>query len=278
MTGLVFDIKEFALHDGSGLRTTVFLKGCPLRCAWCHNPEGMSPGRETARDLKKCRGCGLCRRPCDHEECRDLGVCVKICPEDAVRAVGRIMTSGELSRRLLKNREFLKEGGVTFSGGEPLLQTDFILETAGLLPEIHLAVETSACVRPEIFRRAVAAIDEIYADLKLADPALHEKWTGVRNDFILENLRWLMGTGRDFTVRVPLIPGVTDTPENLSGIASFLEPGRKTVKVELIPYNPMTGAKYRSVGREYNPSFDEKAPLRKDLSPFLERGIPSVAY
>lgn len=278
MTGLVFDVKEFALHDGSGLRTTVFLKGCPLRCAWCHNPEGMRPGREIARDLKKCRHCGLCRTPCDHEECRDLGVCVKICPEDAVRAVGKVMTPEELSRRLLKNREFLEEGGVTFSGGEPLLQAGFIRETAALLPGISLAVETSAHIDPEIFRRAIAGIDEIYADLKLIDPALHEKWTGVRNDLILGNLRWLMESGRIFTVRVPLIPGVTDTPENLSGIASFLEPGRRTVRVELIPYNPVTGAKYRSVGREYRPAFDEKAPLRKDLSPFREKGIAAVAY
>lgn len=278
MTGLVFDIKEFALHDGTGLRTTVFLKGCPLACAWCHNPEGMRLGRETARDLKKCRDCGLCRRPCDHEECRDLGVCVKICPEDAVRAVGRYMNAGELSRRLLKNREFLEEGGVTFSGGEPLLQTDFILETAEELPGIHLALETSACVRPEVFRRAAARIDEIFTDLKLIDPDLHEKWTGVRNGLILGNIRWLLESGRRFTVRVPLIPSVTDTPENLSGIAAFLEPGRKTVRVELIPYNPMTGAKYRSVGREYRPAFDEKAPLRKDLSPFRERGIEAEAF
>lgn len=278
MTGLVFDIKEFALHDGSGLRTTVFLKGCPLHCAWCHNPEGMRSEREIARDLKKCRNCGLCRVPCDHEECRGLGACVKICPEDAVKAVGRMMKPEELSARLLKNREFLIEGGVTFSGGEPLLQAGFIMETADLLPGIHLAIETSAHVSREVFRKAVSRMDEVYTDLKLIDPALHKRWTGVRNDLILGNLRWLMETGRVFTVRVPLIPGVTDTAENLSGIASFLEPGRKALRVELIPYNPMTGAKYRSVGRDYKPAFDERKPLRKDLTPFRERRINAVAF
>ncbi len=278
MTGLVFDIKEFALHDGTGLRTTVFLKGCPLRCAWCHNPEGMKPGRELARDLKKCRRCGRCLSPCGHEECRGLGACVKICPEDAVKAVGRLYTPEELARRLLRNREFLAAGGVTFSGGEPLLQTGFILETAELLPGIGLAVETSASVPPETFRRALSRIGEIYADLKLIDPREHEKWTGSDNRLILQNLAWLLKSGRKFTARVPLIPGVTDTPENLSGIAAFLSPGAGRVRVELIPYNPMTGAKYRSVGREYAPGFDEKAPLRRDLSPFLEAGLEAAAY
>ncbi|MBO4406461.1 MAG: glycyl-radical enzyme activating protein [Clostridia bacterium] len=278
MTGVVFDVKEFALHDGSGLRTTVFLKGCPLRCAWCHNPEGMNPGRELARDLRKCKNCGLCRKPCGHEECRELGACVRICPENAVKAVGKIVSAEELARRLLKNREFLSEGGVTFSGGEPFLQTDFILETAALLPGVHLAAETSASVPPETFRRAADRMDELYVDVKLIDPREHEKWTGRPNGVILENVAWLLESGRRFTARVPLIPGVTDTPENLSGIARFLAPGAGRVKAELLPYNPMTGAKYRSVGRIYAPPFDENRPLRKDTAPFLAAGIEARAY
>ncbi len=278
MTGIVFDIKEFGLHDGAGLRTTVFLKGCPMRCAWCHNPEGISQEREVVRNLKKCTGCGLCRKPCDHEECRGLGYCTKICPEDNVKAAGEEYTPEKLAERLLQDREFLEFGGVTFSGGEPLRQTDFILETISHLEGIRTAVETCGYVAREDFRRAAAVIDDIYIDIKLFDEEEHKKWTGCSNRLILENVAYLMDAGKDFTVRTPLIPGVTDKDENFEAIASFLAPAKARVKVELIPYNVMTGAKYRSVGKEYRPPFDEAQPLNKNTRPYEEKGIRIMAY
>ena len=278
MTGIVFDIKEFGLHDGAGLRTTVFLKGCPLRCAWCHNPEGISPEREVVRNLRKCTGCGLCRKPCSHEECKGLGYCTKICPNDNVKAAGEIYTPEALAERLLRDREFLKFGGVTFSGGEPLRQTDFILETVSRLDGIRTACETCGQVAPAVFRRAAEKIDEIYIDIKLFDEEEHKKWTGSSNRVILENVAYLMDAGKAFTVRTPLIPGVTDKDENFEAIAAFLAPAKERVKVELIPYNRLTGAKYRSVGREYHPPFDEARPLNKNIRPYEAHGIPVRAF
>ena len=278
MTGIVFDIKEFGLHDGAGLRTTVFLKGCPMRCAWCHNPEGISPEREVVRNLKKCTGCGLCRKPCTHDECRGLGYCTKICPNDNVKAAGEIYTPEALAERLLLDREFLEFGGVTFSGGEPLRQTDFILETISHLDGIPTACETCGMVAPAVFRRAVEKIDDVYIDIKLFDEEEHKKWTGCSNKVILENVAYLMASGKIFTVRTPLIPGVTDRDENFEAIAAFLAPAKERVKVELIPYNRMAGAKYRSVGREYRPPFDEDRPLNKNIRPYEALGIPARAF
>ena len=278
MTGCVFDIKEFGLHDGSGLRTTVFLKGCPLRCQWCHNPEGQSFLPEIVKNEKKCVHCGLCGRKCDHESCKPFGVCLKICPNNCVKAAGEMITPELLAEKLRKNGEFLRAGGVTFSGGEPLCQTDFILETVRLLPGIRTAAETCGFVPTEQFLRAVTALDDVMMDLKLMDPALHKQWTGQDNALILANARALMALDKPVTFRVPLIPGVTDTDDNLSAVAKFVKDARDHVKVELIPYNRMTGAKYRSVGRVYEPAFEESRPLSKNTKVFLNENIRCEAF
>lgn len=278
MSNLIFDIKEFALHDGSGLRTTVFLKGCPLRCEWCHNPEGQEYGRELSKNLSKCVHCGLCSTPCTHKECQGLGFCIKLCPNNCLKVVGEEMSPEALAEELLKNERFLRKGGVTFSGGEPLTHSDFIIETVKHLPDVSTAVETCGFAPTDELLMAAEVINDIYFDIKLIDDSEHIKYTGVSNALILKNFKALMECGRRVTVRIPLIPTVTDKDENLRGIAKFLVPYRSLIKVELIPYNAMTGAKYRSVGKKYAPSFDEKAPINKNVSVFTENGIDCIAY
>jgi pyruvate formate lyase activating enzyme len=276
MNNLVFDIKEFGLHDGSGMRTTVFLKGCPLKCEWCHNPEGQSFLPEIMRN-SACVSCGLCKRNCTHDECQGLGACVKICPNDFVKRVGKEYTPVSLAEKLLKNKAFLAKGGVTFSGGEPLCHGEFILETVKHLENVKTAVETCGFVETEEFLRVLDKIDDIFMDIKLIDDSMHTKYTGVSNKLILKNATEILKK-RFVTVRIPLIPGVTDTDENLKGIADFLAPFKENVAVEMIPYNKMTGAKYKNLGKTYEPSFDEKATLNKNIAFFINNQIKVKAY
>lgn len=278
MTGRVFDIKEFGLHDGFGLRTTVFMKGCPLSCAWCHNPEGIGFSPELFRNMSQCRECGLCKIACDHPDCQPFGACLHICPGNFVKVAGIDYTPEALAEKLLSQREFLELGGITFSGGEPLMQEPFLREVAKLLPGISTAVETCGYVPSDVFQRACGWLDDVFIDLKLFSSREHLHWTGRSNTPILENIAWLMEHRDRFTLRIPLIPGVTDRDENLSSIAGFLKNSKAKIRVELIPYNIMTGAKYRSVGREYSPGFDEAKPLNKNTSHFESVGLSVLAY
>ena len=261
-TGVIFDIKGFALNDGPGIRTTVFLKGCPLRCLWCHNPEGMDPKPELRIKTASCQHCGKCLEPCSHPDCKPFGRCLHICPRGCLSAAGTEITSADLAARLMRDRDvFGEDGGVTFSGGEPLLQARFLRETAAILKSggVNLALETSSFAPPEEYRAAVEQTDLVLADLKLMDPEAHRTYCGVSNERILENLRWLMESGRDYRIRVPLIPGITDTAENLDAISAFVGDS----PVELLPYNTMAGAKYPSVGREYGLPRLEKQSAEK---------------
>ena len=249
-SGVIFDIKGFALNDGPGIRTTVFLKGCPLRCRWCHNPEGLSPEPELFEKAARCLHCGKCRVPCSHPDCRPFGRCLHVCPAGALAVAGTRMTSLALAERLERDRDvFGEDGGVTFSGGEPLLQWRFVSETADLLHErgIRCAVETSSFAVEAAYREVLCRMDYVLADCKLMDPAAHREFCGVPNDGILSNLRLLMDSGKPFLLRVPLIPGITDTDENLAAISRFAG----DAPVELLPYNALAGAKYASVGRDF---------------------------
>lgn len=281
--GIVFDIKEFAVHDGPGVRVTVFMKGCPLRCIWCHNPEGLNAKVELVKNPSKCTHCGFCEKsfPCRHEECKPFSLCTKVCPQNLIRISGKEYSPEELCKRLLKYEFFFKKGGgVTFSGGEPLMQADFVYECANILKEnkINTAIETSGLARAEDFKRVIDVIDEIYIDFKEADNEKHKTLTGVPNTQIHENLKYLMQTGRSFTVRMPLIPNVNDSDEELRRAADFLLPAKDRIKLELLPYNTLTGAKYALIGREYSPEFDEKAKPNLNKKIFEECGISCVAY
>ena len=226
MTGRVFEIREFTLQDGPGIRTTVFFKGCPLRCAWCHNPEGQAFAKETMR--------------------RRDGTSV-VCGED--------WTPDALAAELLKNADILAQsgGGVTFSGGEPLAQADFLLALIDALRAqptaagVGLAVETSGCCPPETYRRVVARFDFVYQDLKLHEAAAFAKWCGGDLAVVRENVAWLKTSGVRHVFRVPCIPGVNDTATDRAAFRAWAGDS----PIEFLPYNPAAGAKYPLLGRRY---------------------------
>lgn len=250
-TGVIFDIKEFALHDGPGVRTTVFFKGCPLRCVWCHNPEGLSTKPQLMTKETRCLHCGSCRVSCSHEECRPFGRCIYACPEALISVCGREITADDLFARLMKDAGFLteSEGGITFSGGEPLLQQEFLCEMLDRLKKagVHTAIETCGHAQPEIFQKAAGKADLVIMDLKIADDALHRKYTGVGNGWILVNAAWLKASGKAHIFRTPLIPGITDTEENLAAIKAIAGDSEH----ELLPYNELAGAKYPMLGETF---------------------------
>lgn len=248
MTGMIFDVKELGVHDGPGLRTTVFLKGCPLRCMWCHNPEGLTMSKQLSVRENACTHCGACRKPCNHADCRPFGRCLHVCPQGLIKVVGEEVTARELADRLLRNKMFWGEkGGVTFSGGEPLLQAEFIHEVLDLLGDVHCAVETSGYADPDTFLALIRRMRLVYMDLKLADDGLHRKYTGVSNALILKNLEQLRASGIPCVIRTPLIPGITDTPSNLAAIKELAG----GLVRELLPNNAMAGAKYELLGLKF---------------------------
>ena len=269
MRGTIFDIKEFTVHDGPGSRITVFLKGCPLRCKWCHNPEGLGVEKQIMYKRTFCSHCGHCKEPCSHEECQPFGRCIHACVNGCLTISGEDITSHELAGRLLKNREVLNlmGGGVTFSGGEPMMQADFVCETASKLNGMHKAIQTSGFANPETYRRVIGHFDYVMQDIKLADRELHKQYTGVSNDVILQNIEWLKTSGKKFVFRIPLIPGITDTEENLSAIANIVGEHR----AELMPYNEFAGAKYPMVGMEY--TLDAKRNRKEDFTSYFSNAV-----
>ncbi|NSW92490.1 MAG: glycyl-radical enzyme activating protein [Firmicutes bacterium] len=262
--GIIFDIQEFTVHDGPGIRITVFFKGCPLRCVWCHNPEGLSFWPELMVRKASCINCGKCRQGCTHEECRPFGLCTKVCPRGLIKIVGETVDSTELATKLKKREEFLQKngGGITLSGGEPLAQPEFLVDLLKEIKPMHTVVETSGYGRPDVFLQVVTLTDLILFDIKHTDSGEHKRLTGVDNRLILENLGHLKESGKPFIVRIPLIPGINDTIDNMEKTAMLLKDASNLEKVELLPYNPFTGAKYPMVGKEYRPSFDERQEPR----------------
>ena len=256
MIGKIFSIEEFATFDGPGIRTTVFLKGCPLTCLWCHNPEGQSFENEYTRSFNGCIHCGACER-----------VAIKIgdkivytkesqaaCPKKLIKQCGTDVSANELVEKLLKNQRILNVsgGGVTFSGGEPLFQSEFVLECIALIDKrLHCAIQTSGFTCEANFENVLEKIDYCLFDLKIFDCQKHKTFCGVDNSLILRNYEKLVKSGKSFITRIPLIPGITDTRQNLNDIADFMA-ALAVDEVEVLPYNSMAGAKYASVGRTYN--------------------------
>jgi len=266
-TGLVFWIARFAVHDGPGIRVTVFLKGCPLRCAWCHSPESQSPKPELLLKGDRCLVCGTCVPICAHEaialtgdvygtdreRCEACGDCVEACPADARALAGRTLTVAELVAEIAKDRVFIERsgGGVTFSGGEPLMQPEFLRDAiaACRAEGWHTAVETSGYGTPPAMAAAATA-DLVLFDLKVHDDAEHRRMTGVSNRLILDNFRRVAGWHRDVRVRVPLVPGVTDGRENVEAIGTLAR-AVGVARVDLLPYHTAGLAKYDRLGRPY---------------------------
>jgi len=243
--GVIFDIKEFAVHDGPGMRTTVFLKGCPLRCVWCHNPEGFSPEPQ------------------------------EMTGPPGSRTVGETYTSDELAARINRQADILRanDGGVTFSGGEPLLQASFVADVIDRLDGLHVLLDTSGYASEKDFRLVAGKADLIYYDLKLIDPEAHRHWTDVDNVRILDNLRLLGEMAVPYVVRVPLVPGVTDTEENLAAVARTVRGLSGLLRVDLLPYNKAAGGKYRACGMTFSPDYDPSVEPNVDFAPFAEAGV-----
>ena len=270
MTGCVFSVEEFSVYDGPGIRTSVFLKGCPLSCSWCHNPEGQQSETEIVRSPNGCIGCGKCE---EYAQKKDEKLCyteksIENCPRGLLRYCGEEYTAQQLCEKLVKNKCILDDGGgVTFSGGEPLFQSGFLCECLDLLNgKLHRAVQTSGFASEEIFEKVLEKADFFLFDLKLADSEKHKKYTGVPNEVILKNFEKLCKSNKAFTVRIPLIPSVTDTAENIRGLCGIMKKNGVTY-AELLPYNKMAGGKYKMTGRKYTPDFDENVPveIREDI-------------
>jgi pyruvate formate lyase activating enzyme len=268
-TGIVFDIKKFSIHDGPGIRTTVFFKGCPLYCQWCHNPEGLAPEPELTFRANRCIQCEACLTVCpqgaisqdgdsivtDAEKCVLCGACVVACYAEARQIVGREMTVAQVMAEIERDVPFYDEsgGGATFSGGEPLLQWDFLRELlrACRARGIHTAVDTCGFVPWEILDGVREVVDLFLYDLKLMDDARHREFTGVSNDLILSNLQALSQRGHGIVVRLPLIPGINGDEENVRQTGAFLAALSNLPRVDILPYHRIGGEKYGRLNRSY---------------------------
>ena len=250
MTGTIFDIKEMAVHDGPGIRTTIFFKGCPLRCKWCHNPEGLSFELQLMYKYARCIDCKSCQKECIHPECQSFGRCIPACPENCLEITGREVTAKELAKELKESAHILGDsfGGFTFSGGEPLAQPQFLLELIEELKDYHLCIETSGHVNTKTFKNVLDKLDFIIMDIKLADRKAHKKYTGSGNMQIIENFKVLKDSRKPHVIRTPLIPGITDTPENLAAIEKIVGDS----EWEKLPYNAAASAKYKMLGMKFN--------------------------
>lgn len=269
-SAFVFDIKRFGINDGAGIRTVFFLKGCPLRCAWCQNPEGLDQGIHVWYSRHSCVGCQSCVKACpkgavtfssrlgveiDDGACDRCGLCVAACPTGALRFDAREMSVEEALEEVEKDRVFYEAsgGGVTLSGGECTASAAFSLELLAACKArgINTAIETCLYAPSDILRSFLPVTDRIIADIKLADPSLHRAYTGRDNALILQNLAMLAQEDHDLLLRVPLIPGFTATEENLRAIAARIAALPRPVPVELINYNPMCREKYQALRLDY---------------------------
>ena len=281
---LIFDIKRYALHDGPGIRTTLFLKGCPLRCAWCHNPESWSPKPQKLYKKSKCIGCGSCVAACSQDaieltpdgvvptenRCLLCGKCTDACPAAALEMSGRVWPMDELMAEVEKERGVMADsgGGVTLCGGEPLMDPDYALE---LLRELgrrgfHRAVDTSLFVRPELIPEVARECELFLVDLKTMDSEVHRKYTGVPNEQILSNIRLLSGLDARYFIRIPLIRKVNADRVNLEATARFLTSlPTPPEEVDLLPYHDIGKGKHERMWSVYNPlGYAFSAPSQKE--------------
>lgn len=276
--GIIFNIEEFAVHDGPGIRKLVFFKGCPLRCSWCHNPEGISCSKELMVSRASCIHCEKCLEICTHEDCIVCGKCVDVCPLRLRKICGQNIEAKELADKLLKGKDVLVKsgGGITISGGEPLAQPAFFFDLVSQLKPVNIAVETSGYAKNEIFRKMVSEVDLVLMDIKHTDREIHKFYTGADNSLILENLQFLCKSETDFYIRVPLIPGINDSLLNMEKTALLLKDAKHLIRVELLPYHQTASAKYAMINKEFQPGFDTNKKVNIWLDVFKKKNINAI--
>ena len=296
-SGWVFDVRRFAVHDGPGIRTTVFLKGCLLRCAWCHNPESQPSAPQLLLRDHRCLRCGACVDACPHhairweegrpvtdpERCRVCGACADACPAEAREVVGRRMSVSQLLAEVERDTPFYDEsgGGVTVSGGEPLFQPEFVraLLTACRARGMHTTLDTSGHAPTDVALDVARCADLVLFDLKHPDDARHREGTGVGNGLILENLRRFAVAGVRVVVRVPLVPGYNDAPEDLARTAALVASLEPVPRVELLASHHPPEENLRRFGMPYRHAgarTQDRAALAACLAPFAHAGVAAT--
>ncbi len=289
--GIIFNVERMALHDGYGIRTTVFLKGCNMNCKWCHNPESISKNPELMFDSRKCIKCGFCETVCeqgvhqfkngehivDREKCIVCGKCAEICPTKAVEICGREVTVGEVIDIIIRDKIFycVSKGGITISGGEPLVQKNFTLDLLRQAKSlgINTILDTNGNWNWDDIKEMLPYIDSFRYDLKTMDPNAHKHHTGVDNNLILENLKNLSETGKEIVVTIPLIRGINDSRKNTNSTIIFLKSLPRVPKVQILPYHSLYASKLRKLGKRSrlfaSPSSENieriKNKLRKEI-------------
>lgn len=281
---MVFDIKRYAIHDGPGIRTTIFLKGCPLNCLWCHNPEGKEPDQEFMWWKERCIECRDCQKACANnaisfpndslilnaDGCDFCGDCLAVCHSQALVLVGKRMSVSELVKEIEKDVVFYDEsgGGVTFSGGEPLMQPDFLRSLLKACKEeaLHTVVDTCGYADSRILLDISRFADLFLYDVKVIDEIKHIELTGVSNKLILDNARKLSSTGRDVIVRFPLIPSVNDEETDILELGAFVSSLRNVKKLDLLPYHKAGIGKAERLKKQEESSFVGRPPSAERLS------------
>lgn len=299
MKGKIFDIKRFAVHDGKGIRTTVFLKGCSMKCVWCQNPEGISMENTPIYFKSRCIKCRICEKFINGNgavfennnlegekiSAENIKQIIENCPVEAVQKSLKEMTIEEVVNEILKDKIFFKNGGgATFSGGEPLLQKDFLIEILKKLKEenINTAVETALNVKTEILREILPYIDFVYADLKIFDEEKHKKYTGVSNELIKKNIKFLLESTKkeNVVIRTPMIPEFTAYEKNIKEISRYISEIYPDVKYEILNYNPLAESKYEMTGKKYcfekNPSLYTEKEMKKFRNIAEKNGIKKI--
>ncbi len=266
--GIVFDIQRFAIHDGPGIRTTVFLKGCPLHCLWCHNPESQDPKPEVFFSPEKCIGCHYCEQVCKHsghlfgedgihiydrQDCIQCGECTLECYARALEIAGKSMSVEEVIAEVVKDRVFYQNsgGGMTLSGGEPMMQFEFTLALLQAAHEagLHNCIETSGCSSWARYAEILPFVDLFLIDIKETDMELHKQFTGISNQLVLDNIQALDRAGAKITLRCPIIPGLNDRQEHFEAVAAFAQQLQNVQEINILPYHPLGNSKNQRLGK-----------------------------
>ena len=275
MKGKIFDIQRGSFVDGPGIRTTVFFKGCNLKCAWCHNPESQNIATQLMFYKDKCTDCGICKSVCEHpDNCTLCGKCSIYCPNDARKICGDEYSCEEILREILNDASYYKNsgGGVTFSGGECMLQIDFLKELLIKCKEngINTAIDTAGNVPYSYFEKILPYTDIFLYDVKCIDNILHKKYTGADNFLIHENLKKLLQLDKEIIIRVPIIPGINDNKKEILKIKNLIDKFKKDVKIELLPYHSAGESKYYALNMEFLPFNTPSNNKIKELKSLLD--------